>query len=70
MQVIAASCYGDEHLTDASVRFHEKMGYTFVGRHNLCGYKFHKWYDVIWMEKVIVDREDHPNAFVPYSKWK
>ena len=58
----------DENLTDASIRFHEKMGYTLVGRHNLCGYKFHKWYSVIWMEKSIADRADRPNAFVPFSE--
>ncbi len=58
----------DENLTDASVRFHEKMGYTLIGKHNLCGYKFDKWYSVIWMEKLIADRVDRPNAFVPFSE--
>ncbi len=58
----------DENITDASICFHRKMGYTLVGKHNLCGYKFNKWYSVIWMEKLIADRADRPNAFVPFSE--
>lgn len=58
----------DENLTDSSICFHKKMGYTIVGKHNLCGYKFDKWYSMIWMEKLIVDRTERPNAFIPFSK--
>lgn len=58
----------DENLTDGSVRFHEKMGYKIVGRHNMCGYKFNKWYSIIWMEKQIADRPDRPDAFVPFPE--
>lgn len=58
----------DENLTDASICFHKRMGYTTVGKHNLCGYKFNKWYSVIWMEKQIADRADSPNAFIPFSE--
>lgn len=43
----------DEYLTMDSVKFHEKSGYTLVGRFHECGYKFHKWYDMVWMEKMI-----------------
>lgn len=66
--IAAAGSSGDEHLTDASIYFHRKMGYTLVGTHNLCGYKFHKWYSVVWMEKVIAERPDEPDAFVPFSE--
>lgn len=58
----------DENLTDASICFHKKMGYTIVGKHNLCGYKFDKWYSVVWMEKLIADRPDRPHAFIPFSE--
>lgn len=58
----------DQNLNDASVRFHEKMGYHLVGTHNLCGYKFDKWYSVIWMEKVIADRPDKPDDFISFSR--
>lgn len=43
----------DEYLTNASVRFHEKMGYKINGRFTKCGYKFGRWYDMVWMEKMI-----------------
>ena len=43
----------DEHLTNDSVFFHEKLGYNMVGQFHKCGYKFHHWYDMVWMEKLI-----------------
>lgn len=58
----------DENLTDASICFHKKMGYTIVGKHNLCGYKFNQWYSVVWMEKLIAEREDRPKDFVPFPE--
>ena len=58
----------DPFLTDGSIRFHEKMGYRAIGEHHLCGYKFDRWYSVIWMEKVIADRPEKPESFISYSK--
>lgn len=58
----------DAHLTDASIRFHHKKGYVLVGKHELCGYKFGKWYSVVWMEKLIALREASPEPFIPFSK--
>ena len=43
----------DEHLTLGSVRFHERMGYATVAHFHQCGRKFGRWYDMIWMEKLI-----------------
>ena len=43
----------DEYLTNASVRFHEKLGYRLVGEFRQCGYKFNRWYHMVWMEKHI-----------------
>lgn len=43
----------DEYLTKDSVRFHEKMGYRLVGEFHQCGYKFNRWYNMVWMEKMI-----------------
>ena len=43
----------DETLTRASERFHTRQGFCTVGRFQNCGYKFGRWYHVIWMEKVI-----------------
>ena len=50
---IAYPCGADEHLTDASVCFHEAMGYRMVGRFHQCGYKFGAWYDMVYMEKML-----------------
>lgn len=43
----------DEYLTLDSVRFHERLGYQKVAHFHQCGKKFGRWYDMIWMEKMI-----------------
>ena len=43
----------DEYLTQDSVRFHERLGYTIVAHFHQCGKKFGRWYDMVWMEKII-----------------
>ena len=43
----------DEYLDKNSVEFHSHMGYRLVGEFYKCGYKFHRWYNIVWMEKLI-----------------
>ncbi|MDY3928734.1 MAG: N-acetyltransferase family protein [Clostridia bacterium] len=43
----------DEYLTNDSMKFHEHMGFKLIGTFHSCGYKFNRWYDMIWMEKII-----------------
>jgi len=43
----------DEYLTLDSVYFHQRLGYTQVAHFHKCGKKFGRWYDMIWMEKLI-----------------
>ncbi len=43
----------DEFLTLDSVHFHSHLGYRMAGRFSQCGYKFNRWYDMVWMEKHI-----------------
>lgn len=57
----------DEHLTNDSMHFHEHLGYELVGTFKQCGYKFNKWYDMIWMEKIIGEHPEMPEAFIPFS---
>ena len=45
----------DEYLTHDSIRFHEWLGYKKVAHFHQCGRKFGRWYDVVWMEKIIGD---------------
>lgn len=60
---IAYPASEDHYLTDDSVRFHERMGYQMVGRFHKCGYKFHRWYDMVWMEKHIGEHlENQPEV--------
>ena len=60
----------DEYLMKDSVLFHEKLGYTMVGTFHQCGYKFHRWYDMVWMEKFIGEhRESQPDS-IPFPKLK
>ena len=42
----------DEYLSHASPRFHERLGYRIVGTFHNCGYKFGRWYSMVWMEKI------------------
>ena len=45
----------DEYLTKNSERFHQHMGFVKAGEFHKCGYKFGRWYNMIWMEKIIGD---------------
>ena len=50
----------DEHLTFASVRFHDRMGYSMVGEFHKCGYKFGRWYNMVWVEKLVGEHTSAP----------
>ena len=50
---IAYPVVEDEYLDKNSALFHEHMGYRKVGEFHKCGYKFGRWYSMIWMEKII-----------------
>ncbi len=49
----------DEYLTKNSVQFHEHLGFETVGRFTKCGYKFGRWYDMVWMEKIIGEHKSN-----------
>lgn len=57
----------DPYLTKDSVRFHEKLGYRLVGEFYECGYKFHRWYNMVWMEKHIGKHLTNQPAVIPFS---
>lgn len=53
----------DEHLDKNSVEFHEHLGYRMVGEFESCGYKFNRWYNMVWMEKHIgIHLENQPQV--------
>ena len=52
------ACIGDPIEEDAylnrnSEQFHQHLGFTKVGEFHQCGFKFGRWYNMIWMEKII-----------------
>ena len=57
----------DEYLTKNSVQFHEHMGYRFVGEFYKCGYKFGRWFNMVWMEKHIGEHLDDQPAIKKFD---
>jgi len=58
----------DEYLTANSAEFHAHLGFEKIGEFHRCGYKFGRWYNMIWMEKLI-GSHSHPQApVVPYPE--
>jgi phosphinothricin acetyltransferase len=57
----------DEYLTQNSASFHAHLGYKQIGYFTKCGYKFNRWYDMVWMEKMAGEhRENTP----PIKKYR
>lgn len=56
----------DEYLTQASVRFHEHMGFKTCAHLHNCGYKFNRWYDMLYMEKTIGEHTTDTPKVIPF----
>lgn len=52
----------DPYLTNGSLAFHKRLGYNMVGIFHQSGCKFGRWYDVVWMEKMLGEHEEPPAA--------
>ena len=50
----------DEYLTRNSAEYHAHLGYRLVGEFRQSGYKFGRWYNVIWMEKMLGEHPETP----------
>ncbi len=50
---IAYPVVEDEHLSRDSEQFHRHLGFSTVGEFHQCACKFGRWYNMIWMEKII-----------------
>lgn len=66
---IAITDEEDEYLTNASKYFHEKMGFKEVGCFYKSGYKFNRWYNMIWMEKILGEHPKKPEP-VKFGEWE
>lgn len=67
---IAVPEVDDEYLTHNSVQFHTHMGFQPVGTFHKCANKFHRWYNMIWMEKIIGEHLENPEIVKAYSEIK
>ena len=57
---VASVEHEDPYLTNASIAFHLRMGFTPVGTFHNAGCKFGRWYDLTWLEKGIGSYENDP----------
>ena len=58
----------DPYLTKDSILFHQRLGYRQVGKFTQCGYKFNRWYNIIWMEKQIQVHTVPPENIKPFEE--
>lgn len=58
----------DEYLTKNSAEFHAHLGYRMVGGLTKCGYKFHRWYGMVWMEKLIGEHLENQPPVIPFPQ--
>ncbi|MDO4288904.1 MAG: GNAT family N-acetyltransferase [Eubacterium sp.] len=56
----------DPYLNRNSILFHESLGYRLAGRFEAIGYKFDRWYDLVWMEKCIGDKTGRMPDFIAF----
>lgn len=56
----------DAYLTKNSAGFHAHLGFVKIGAFHQCSYKFNRWYDMIWMEKIIAPHHAKQPPVVPY----
>lgn len=47
-----------------SVAFHERLGYKMAAHFTKCGYKLGKWYDMVWMEKMLGEHSENPKEII------
>lgn len=58
----------DEYLTKNSMQFHAHMGYALIGEFHKCGYKFGRWYNMVWMEKIIGTHDPVPGNLISFPE--
>ncbi|MDA3977433.1 GNAT family N-acetyltransferase [Gallibacterium sp. AGMB14963] len=54
----------NEYLTRNSANFHQHLGYRLVGEFRKCGYKFGRWYNMVWMEKFLAEHPARPEPVI------
>ena len=54
------------YVTDASVRFHYRLGYDLAGQLKRCGFKFGEWFGTCYFEKALGDYPEAPVPLIPF----
>lgn len=60
----------DEYLDCNSAEFHAHLGFTPVGLFKQCGYKFGRWYNMIWMGLNLGAHRSPQPPVIPYPQLK
>ena len=60
----------DEYLNENSALFHEAYGFRKIGHFRNCGYKFGRWYDLLWLEKIIGEHCAEQAPVISYPELK
>ena len=55
------------HPNAESEAFHAARGYEKKAHFERCGYKLDKWWDIVWMQKVIASNERTPEPFQRFT---
>ena len=63
--LVASPSQEDEYLTHRSEQFHQHLGFEKVAQLENCGYKFGRWYHVLWMKKTLNERSHSPSDILP-----
>ena len=59
----------DPYLNNDSVSFHQRLGFKQCAHFTRCGYKFARWYDMVWLEKILAYPEKAPR-FIAWPQLK
>ena len=51
-----------------SIEMHRSMGYELIGTFPKAGFKHNRWLDVVWMAKVIGEKENAPLPLIPFAE--
>ena len=65
---IAVSETEDPYVTRNSANFHAHLGYRQAAEFHRCGYKFGRWYNLIWMEKFLGEHTASPAPVIPFPE--
>lgn len=55
------------HPNAESEVFHQARGYEKKAHFEKCGYKLGRWWDIVWMQKVIASNEEAPESFLKFT---